>query len=39
LLSESPDGLHPSAEGYRRVAEALGPIISDLTGRTSPNRL
>jgi lysophospholipase L1-like esterase len=39
LLSESPDGLHPSAEGYRRVAEALGPVISDLTGRTSPNRL
>lgn len=39
LLDESPDGLHPSPDGYRRVAEALAPVISDLTGRTSPNRL
>jgi len=39
LLCGSPDGLHPSPEGYRRVAEALAPVISDLTGRTSPNRL
>jgi lysophospholipase L1-like esterase len=42
LLLDSPDGLHPSPDGYRRVAEALRPTlerISDLTGRTSPNRL
>ena len=42
-LFDSPDGLHPSSEGYRRVAAALVPTlerrISDLTGRTSPNRL
>lgn len=42
LLIDSPDGLHPSPDGYRRVAEALLPTlerISDLTGRTSPTRL
>ena len=43
LLSDSPDGLHPSAAGYRLVAEVLAPVlsqrISDLTGRTSRNRL
>lgn len=41
-LAASPDDLHPSVEGYRRMAEALLPAlerISDLTGRTSPNRL
>ena len=41
-LFDSPDDLHPSAAGYRRVAGALLPVlehISDLTGRTSPNRL
>ena len=41
-LDTSPDGLHPSQEGYRRVAEALLPAldrISDLTGRISPDRL
>lgn len=43
LLIDSPDGLHPSPDGYRRVGEALLPTlersISDLTGRTSPNTL
>lgn len=38
-LFESSDELHPSVEGYRRMAEALLPaldrVISDLTGRTS----
>ena len=38
-LVESPDGLHPSVDGYRRMADALLPAIdraiSDLTGRTS----
>jgi lysophospholipase L1-like esterase len=29
-LSESPDGLHPSAAGYRRMAEALLPAIDAL---------
>jgi len=27
LLSESPDGLHPSPSGYRRVADALLPSV------------
>jgi lysophospholipase L1-like esterase len=26
-LDESPDGLHPSATGYRRMAEALQPVL------------
>ena len=38
-LFESPDELHPSVGGYRRMADALLPAIeraiSDLTGRTS----
>ena len=26
-LDESPDGLHPSSTGYRRMAEALQPVL------------
>jgi lysophospholipase L1-like esterase len=43
VLSESPDGLHPSPTGYRGMAQAMIPtlerVISDLTGRTSANTL
>jgi len=27
VLFESPDGLHPSVAGYRRMADAIGPVI------------
>jgi lysophospholipase L1-like esterase len=26
-LSGSPDGLHPDIDGYRRMADALAPVI------------
>lgn len=30
LLFESPDGLHPSPAGYRRMAEAIEPVLQRL---------
>jgi len=29
-LFESPDGLHPTASGYRRMAEAIGPVLEKI---------
>ena len=36
-LAESPDGLHPSAAGYRRMAEALRPVIEEALNPGRPN--
>jgi len=33
-LAASPDGLHPDAEGYRRMAEALDPALRRLVSST-----
>jgi lysophospholipase L1-like esterase len=33
LLASSPDGLHPDAAGYRRMADALAPAILRALGR------
>jgi lysophospholipase L1-like esterase len=30
LLAESPDGLHPSVDGYRAMAEAIRPALEQL---------
>ena len=32
-LAESPDDLHPSADGYRRMADAIGPVVEMLLNR------
>jgi lysophospholipase L1-like esterase len=37
-LVSSPDGLHPSAEGYRRMAIALEPAITSALTRAQPLR-
>ena len=29
-LAGSPDGLHPDIDGYRRMADALDPVIAGL---------
>ncbi len=34
-LFETPDGLHPSPDGYRRMAEALRPVLRSLAGTGS----
>jgi lysophospholipase L1-like esterase len=36
LLVSSPDGLHPDAAGYRKMAEAIAPVIEQALG--SPRR-
>lgn len=33
-LADSPDGLHPSASGYRKMADALAPVIADALAAT-----
>jgi lysophospholipase L1-like esterase len=35
MLKDSPDGLHPDPEGYRRMAEVLEPILRGLLARSS----
>jgi len=30
LLASSPDGLHPDAAGYRKMADAIAPVIAKL---------
>ena len=35
LLVSSPDGLHPDADGYRRMADAIGPAIVRVVARRS----
>ena len=32
-LARSPDDLHPSPEGYRRMADVIGPALEDLLRR------
>jgi lysophospholipase L1-like esterase len=34
-LFESPDGLHPSPAGYRRMADAIGPVLETVLNRYS----
>jgi lysophospholipase L1-like esterase len=36
LLSGSPDGLHPDVDAYRRIADAMDPVLRGLLARTEP---
>jgi lysophospholipase L1-like esterase len=36
LLFETPDGLHPSPAGYRRMADALAPVLERALGALYP---
>ena len=33
MLASSPDGLHPSPDGYRLMAYALEPVIARILGQ------
>jgi lysophospholipase L1-like esterase len=35
-LAETPDGLHPSVAGYRRMADALAPVLERLLAARYP---
>lgn len=39
LLRSSPDGLHPDADGYRRMADVLEPAIKAALGRAKRARV
>ena len=38
LLADSPDGLHPGVAGYRKMAEALAPVLEALLGAARKGR-
>jgi lysophospholipase L1-like esterase len=38
MLRSSPDSLHPDADGYRRMADALAPAIAESLRRISPSK-
>ena len=38
-LVSSPDELHPSVEGYRRMADAIGPVLEAVLARCRPATL
>jgi lysophospholipase L1-like esterase len=36
LLASSPDGLHPDAAGYRKMADAIGPAVERALNKSRP---